>query len=66
VNDQQILRIASAIAEYIENGQYEPFQIISLAGKMEDLAWHDTGFGKGDPDPSHATLMAAAVAAGYE
>lgn len=66
MNDQQILRIASAIAEYIENGQYEPFQIISLAGKMEDLAWHDTGFDKGDPEPNHETLMAAAVAAGYE
>lgn len=64
-NRQDILRIASAIAAYVENGEYNPFQIISLAGKMEDLAWRDTGFDKGDPEPSHETLRAAAVAAGF-
>jgi hypothetical protein len=64
-NREHIKRIAGAIATVIEEGRYEPFQIISLAGKMEDLAWHDTGFDKGDPEPSHETLRAAAVAAGY-
>jgi len=65
-NREHIKRIANAIATVIEEGRYEPFQIIGLAEKMGDLAWHDTGFHLGDPKPSHETLKAAAVAAGYE